>query len=218
MNLILLLPDDFRAPDRVRLGGRRAEHIRRVQRAALGDALRVGRLDGEIGAGIVTAICDDAVELGVTLDRPPPPPAPVRLVLALPRPKALRRILQGVAAMGVKDIVVCQSWRVEKSYWTSPALADDALRHELLLGLEQGGEDRLAELARGSRRLLAHPAAARACPRGLAEPATLVVGPEGGFIEYELDALAAQGFEAVTLGPRPLRVEQAVAALLGRLL
>ena len=77
------------------------------------------------------------------LDRPPPAPAPVRLLLALPRPKALRRVLQGVAAIGVKHVVLLNSWRVEKSYWASPALAPAALREQLVLGLEQGGDTRL---------------------------------------------------------------------------
>jgi RsmE family RNA methyltransferase len=235
MNVILLFPDDFLAPDRVRLSGRRLEHVRRVQRAAVGDVLRVGRLDGRLGEGAVQAIDDGALEMTVRLEREPPPAAALRLVLALPRPKALRRVLQCVAAMGVKQLVLLNTWRVEKSFWSSPALAADAVRHELLLGLEQGGdtvlphvvlesrfkpfvEDRLPDFARGTRRLLAHPHATASCPRGVAEPVALAVGPEGGFIQYELDALTSSGFEAVTLGARALRVEHAVAALLGRIL
>ncbi|MEO8603678.1 MAG: 16S rRNA (uracil(1498)-N(3))-methyltransferase [bacterium] len=235
MNLILLFPGDFVADDRVRFAGRRLEHIAHVQRAAVGDALRIGRLDGPLGQGIVTQLDAGGVEMTVHFDRQPPPPALLRLLLALPRPKALRRVLQCVAAMGVKDVVLLNTWRVEKSFWSSPALSPDALRQELLLGLEQGGdtllprfgleprfkpfvEDRLPAWSAGTLRLLAHPHAAAACPRGVAEPVTLAVGPEGGFIQYELDALASGGFAAVTLGVRPLRVEYAVAALLGRIL
>jgi len=235
MNIILLHPDDFIAADRVRLCGRRLQHIRSVQRAAVGDVLRVGRIDGRLGDGLVAALDDTRLEMTVELTRDPPAPAPLRLLLALPRPKALRRVLQCVAAMGVKDIVLVNTWRVEKSFWSSPALAPEALRQELLLGLEQGGdsvvptltleprfkpfvEDRLPQWSAGSRRLLAHPHATASCPRGVAEAATLAVGPEGGFIQYELDALVSAGFEAVTLGARPLRVEHAVAALLGRIL
>ncbi len=235
MNLILLLPDDFVAADRVRLAGRRLAHIREVHRVAVGVGLRVGALDGRIGEGTVLAIDAESVELAVRLDRDPPPAAALRLLLALPRPKVLRRVLQLVAAAGVKDVVLCNSWRVEKSYWTSPLLAADAVREALLLGLEQGGdtmlprvalerlfkpfvEDRLDAFARDTRRLLAHPYATAACPRAAHQPVTLAVGPEGGFIQYELDALAERGFEAVTLGPRAWRVEHAVAALLGRIL
>jgi RsmE family RNA methyltransferase len=235
MNLILLHAPDFIAANRVRLTDRRLAHIRAVHRASIGDALRVGEVDGRLGLGVVTTIDDTALEMTIRLDREPPPAAPVRLVLALPRPKVLRRILQCIAAIGVKDVVLCNAYRVEKSYWASPTLTDEAMRLDLLLGLEQGGdtmlprvtqerlfkpfvEDRLTAFAAGTRRLLAHPRPDSPCPRGVTEPMTVAVGPEGGFIQYELDALVAQGFEPVSLGPRPLRVEHAVAALLGRLL
>jgi RsmE family RNA methyltransferase len=47
---------------------------------------------------------------------------------------------------------------------------------------------------------------------------TLAIGPEGGFIPYEIDMLKAAGFEDVSFGERILRVEHAVAALVGRIL
>jgi len=234
MNLILLCDDDFIAADRVRLDGRRLAHIAAVHRAEPGRALCVGRLNGRIGTGVVARIDACVVELEVALDRAPPAALPLRLVLALPRPKTLRRLLQAVAAMGVKDLTLINTWRVDKSYWGSPQLAPENLREQLFLGLEQGRdtmlpevrlrslfkpfvEDELADLSRDSRRLVAHPAAAATCPAPAAQPTTLVIGPEGGLIAYELDALAGAGFQAVSLGPRILRVEQAVPALLARL-
>ena len=235
MNLILLTDDDFDAgTSTVRLHGRRLQHVRTVHRAQVGARLRVGVIDGAVGSGVITALSDDELTMTVTLDADPPPPLPVTLLLALPRPKALKRVLQGVTAIGVKRIVLVNSWRVEKSFWDSPLLDPIALREQLLLGLEQGRdtmvpdvvlrrrlkpfvEDEVPGLAQGTRKLVAHPVAAAACPYGLRERVTLAVGPEGGFIPYEIDLLRAHGFEPVSLGPRPLRVEQAVAALLGRL-
>ena len=55
----------------------------------------------------------------------------------LPRPKVFKRVLQGVAAMGVKRIILSSSWRVDKSYWQSPLLTPENLHKHLLLGLEQ---------------------------------------------------------------------------------
>lgn len=235
VNLLLLDAADFVTADEVRLTGRRLRHVREVHRAAAGDVLRIGRIDGPVGTGAIIELDAEALVLRVTLDAEPPPPAPLRLLLALPRPKALRRVLQYVAAAGVKDIVLLNAWRVEKSYWDSPMLAEPALREQLLLGLEQGGdtrlprleprrrfkpfvEDELPALLRDSRGLVAHPVAADPCPRAVAGHITLAIGPEGGFIPYEIDALRAAGCQPVSLGPRPLRVEHAVPALLGRLL
>jgi RsmE family RNA methyltransferase len=234
MNLILLFDDDFIDAQRVRLVGRRQAYVRGVHRAALGDVLRVGRLNGRIGSGVIRALGAGELEMEVALERDPPAALPLALILALPRPKVLRGVLQGVASMGVKRIVLVNAWRVEKSFWASPALGVAALREQLLLGLEQGGdtvlpalelrtrlkpfvEDEAPALIAGTRALVAHPPAAHPCPHAVAGAVTVAVGAEGGFIPYEVELLQAHGFEPVTLGPRPLRVEHAVPALVGRL-
>src|SRR3982074_3656016 len=109
MNLVLLAPDEM-SGGRVRLSGRRAEYIRAVHRAAAGDELTVGVVNGRIGRGTVVSL--DPLELRVVLDREPPPPLPVTLVLALPRPKVLNRVIAGATSMGVKRIFIINAWRV----------------------------------------------------------------------------------------------------------
>lgn len=236
MNLIVLSEDDFVSGSisHARLTARRARHVREVQRARVGETLRVGRLNGDVGTGLITALNEAAVEMDVTLDRPPPLALPVTLLLALPRPKSLKKVLQAVTAMGVKHIVLMTTWRVEKSFWNSPVLHPAALQEQLILGLEQAGdtvmpeihvcrrfkpfvEDEVPRLVADTRALVAHPGAQSPCPRDVRAAVTLAVGPEGGFIPYEIDLLQRHGFEAVSLGDRRLRVEHAVPALLGRL-
>jgi 16S rRNA (uracil1498-N3)-methyltransferase len=235
MNLILLFEDDFiGGTGRVRLLGRRQAHVLGVHRAQVGETLRVGLLNGQLGTGRITAFGAAGIEMDVTLDQAPPAVLPLTLLLALPRPKSVKRVLQAVTAMGAKRIVLMNAWRVEKSFWESPALQPEALRQQLVLGLEQACDTRLPEiwlrprfkpfvedelpaLMRHTRALLAHPHALQPCPRGVPDAVTLAVGPEGGFIAYEIELLQAHGFEAVSLGPRILRVEHAVPALLGRL-
>jgi 16S rRNA (uracil1498-N3)-methyltransferase len=234
MNLIILFEHDFiDSARRVRLHGRRQAHVLGVHRAQVGETRRVGLLDGRLGTARITLLSGDALEMDVTLNRPPPPPLPLTLLLALPRPKSLKRVLQAVTAMGVKRIVLMNAWRVEKSFWESPVLQPETLREQMVLGLEQACdtllpeimlrprfkpfvEDEVPGLIRNTRALLAHPLAEQPCPRGLQEAVTLAVGPEGGFIPYEVELLQAQGFTAVSLGARTLRVEHAVPALLGR--
>jgi RsmE family RNA methyltransferase len=218
----------------VELAGRRRDHVALVLRASVGRELVVGKLGGRIGRGVIEALDETRVRLRARLDAEPPCKLPLALLLALPRPKTLRRVLQCATTMGVARLVLMNSWRVEKSFWKSPLLEPAALLECVKLGLEQGrdtipplvetkrllvpfAERELDALAAGTRRLLAHAAATTPCPRAPDEPVTLALGPEGGFIEDELALFARHGFEPVSLGPRPLRVEQALPALIGRL-
>ena len=235
MNLLLLEPEDFLGENRVRLAGRRMRHVLDVHRAALGDELRVGLLNGRMGRGKVLRLNDEALEMEVALNEDPPPKLPLSLVLALPRPKVLNRVLASAASLGIARIVLVNAWRVEKAYWKSPRLDSENLREQLILGLEQGRDTvlpelRLARLFRpfveeelpawvaGATALLAHPRSADPCPRAVEGRCVLAIGPEGGWIQAELDSLTRAGFKPVDLGPRILRVETALAALVGRLM
>ncbi|MBD9633863.1 16S rRNA (uracil(1498)-N(3))-methyltransferase [Pseudomonas sp. PDM19] len=234
MNLLLLDDADFVAADRVILRDRRLTHLQDVHRAESGDRMRVGRLGGLMGEGRLLRLEANEAELQVSFDQPPPAKLPLTLLLALPRPKMLRRVLQTVAAMGVPRLVLLNSYRVEKSFWQTPFLEPDAVREQLILGLEQARdtvlpevviekrfkpfvEDRLPALAAGSLGLIGHPGPWPECPRALSEPVTLAIGPEGGWIPYEVDKLREAGLNPVQLGERILRVETAVTALLARL-
>lgn len=236
MNLILLDPDELRGDGTARLAGRRARHAHEVLAAAPGERLRAGVLGGRMGLAEVVASGPEALVLSLALDRDPPPPAPLQLLLALPRPKVLRRVLQAVASLGVKRLVLCGSWRVERSYFGSPALAPAALRAELVLGLEQGRdtvlpdvqvrrlfkplvEDELAALLPAPVRLLAHPGASGGLPAPPpAGDVALAVGPEGGFTPYEAGLLEAHGWTPFSMGERVLRVDTAVSVAAGRIL
>ncbi len=234
MNLILVEPGDFIAEDRVRLTGRRAAHVREVHRAVPGDVRRVGLLGGNLGAATVVHVDDATVELAVALVDPPPAPLPITLVLALPRPKVLRRVLQSVAAIGIKRAFLVHAWRVEKSYWSSPLLAPSTIESELRLGLEQGVdtilpevslrkrlrpfvEDELPAIVGGRRALVGDGDATLACPHAVSDETVLAIGPDGGFNPFEIGMLAAIGFRPVSLGPRSLRVENALPAFVSRI-
>ena len=234
MNLVLLLPEDLVAPDRARLMGRRLAHVREVHRAAVGQDLAVGLLGGAMGRGRVVHLDAEVLELELSLDQPPPPKLPLTLVVALPRPKVLNRVVAAAASLGAARLVLLNAWKVEKAYWASPRLSPESLRQQLLLGLEQAKdtvlpelrlarlfrpfvEDELPGLLEGGTGLLAHPGSGEGAPAVLAAPITLAIGPEGGWVEAEVQSLLRAGLQPLDLGPRILRTETALAALVGRL-
>lgn len=233
MNLLLLEPHEVDG-QRAVVGGRRRKHLADVLKAGDGQALKVGVLNGNCGSGRVVSLDADAAELEVVLNEAPPPALNCTLLLSLQRPHTMGKVLQASAAMGVKKIVLLGGARVEKSYWKSRAVDETEMRRHLMLGLEQGRdtilplvslrqrfrpfvEDELPAIVAGATALVAHPASGETCPSAVRGPVVLAVGPEGGYVDFELELFRASGLRTVELGVRPLRTEFAVTALLGRL-
>lgn len=234
MNLILLEEPDFLDDGTARLTGPRFVHANQTLGIRPGDTLRVGRIGGRLGAGTVVRLTQDSAVLRVELDQEPPPKLPLTVLLALPRPKRMRRILRAVVELGVAELVVLNAYRVEKSYWLTPVLHPEMLRGYLLEGLEQARdtvlpsvqerrlfkpfvEDELPSLVRGRRGFVAHPGTGRPCPRDLEEPAVLAIGPEGGFLPYEVGKLCEAGLAPIDLGERILTTENALTVAVARL-
>lgn len=233
MNLILLFQKDFTGPDTVRVSERRMEHITGIHRAQKGDTLIVGLLNGKMGKGQITAITHSFVEMKVNLDQSPPAPLPVTLVIAMPRPKMLKRILQTTASLGVKNIYLVNAWKVEKGFWSSPLLTPEKLNHHILLGLEQAKDtcmptihmkrlfkpfatEELPSLTKNRTALVAHPGTSTPCPFNIKNETIIALGPEGGFIDLEIETFEKAGFQRVGLGQRVLRLETAVPFILSR--
>lgn len=228
MNTLMLLPEDFISEQRIRIDGRRVQHIRQVLKKGPGDSLRAGIIEGNIGEALISNIEDDMLEADVVLDKPSPDSAGISLLLALPRPKMLKRMLRTCAELGVEEITLLNAYRVEKSYWQSPLLQADQLREYCLLGLEQAGhtrlprihiekrfkpfvDDRLPHLLQQMPGFVAHPGGAdSAFAIEQSQKLLLALGPEGGFIDYEVEKLRAAGCDALDLGRFIMRCDTAL--------
>lgn len=236
MNLLLLDQQDLTGTDTAVIRDRRLKHLLDVHRARPGDRLKAGLLNGNMGQAEILALDRQQATLRLELNEPAPDELPLILVLALPRPKMLRRCLRMVAELGIKRLYLVQSFRVEKSYWQSPLLAPEEIRRTLLEGLEQAKdtrlprveirrrfkpfvEDELPGLVAGREALVAHPyAGSGGTPElPLRRPALICVGPEGGFIAYEVEKLLEMGCQPLALGDRIYRVETVLPLLVGRL-
>ena len=236
MNLLLFEASELEGDRLLLAPGRRLEHLLAILKSAAGDTLRIGEINGLCGTATVESIDTSGAVLRITaLETRPPPALDLVLVLALPRPKMLRRILRAVAEVGIKELHLLNTARVEKSFWQSPLLQEARLREYLLAGLEQTGdthvpavhlhqrfrpfaEDLLPALCAQRNALLATPGADLPCPATPPTPGLLAIGPEGGFVAFEEALLEVAGCRPVSLGQRVLRVETALQASLGRYL
>jgi RsmE family RNA methyltransferase len=242
MNLILLDRAEVDGEGIARLTGARAAHISRVLRATAGQRLRIGLEDGPFGAGIVESVDREYVSLRCVFDAVAPTRPRVDLLLALPRPKVMRRLWSQLAALGVGRILLTNAARVERHYFDTHVLEPATYGPLLREGLQQARdtripkveihrrlkvlvEDHLDTLFPSGARLLAEPGPGPSVREVLgASPASsaaqpdatrvlLAMGPEGGWTAYELDLLAAHGFSQVSLGTRTLRSDTAALAL-----
>lgn len=233
MNLILLFDDDFTAENKVRLMDRRLVHARDILRVKLGDSLTVGKLNGLMGQGKVTSLTDTALELEIHLTDKAPQALPMTLIMPLSRPPVLKRILLCAASLGFKKIIILNFSKVEKSLWNSSALRLKAIEEQLILGLEQAKdtllpevlirerfkpfvEDELPALIKDKLALVAHPGGGRIPSISNLKPQVILIGPEGGLTDYEVDKLTEIGFKTVDLGPRIIRVESVLPLLVGK--
>ncbi len=219
------------------LADHRAKHIVKVLRAEVGDRVRVGLINGNMGLGTITAIQKKypfSVALDLDLHDPMRPQPLVDLILALPRPIMLRRILSQITALGVGSIHLINANRVEKSFWEAGILRPEEYRTHLLHGLEQAVDTRLPTVQlhhqfrpfiedffpplvkRYHRLLLAHPGGDGRLGDVVDSRngrMALAVGPEGGWGDYEVGKFREQGFVCCSFGVRVLKVDTAVIAL-----
>jgi 16S rRNA (uracil1498-N3)-methyltransferase len=231
MNRILLQPEEIGETGLATLAGRRARHVIDVLKVALRDTVRVGLIDGPRGTGLVESVQVDEVVLQCAFDAEAPEPPRVDLLLAMPRPKVMKRLWAPLASLGVGRIVILNAAKTERNYFDTHWLDEQSYRPLLLEGLEQSGdtrvprvsierrfkpfiEDHLETAFPGGVRLAGHPAGSPARQVAVAPDARilLAIGPEGGWTDYELDLLDRHGFVRVGLGWRSLRSDTACIA------
>lgn len=230
MNLLLLFEGDRNEDDRFVLDDVRATHVTTVLKKGVGDTVRVGLEDGPVGEAQIVA--ESPMVLEPSFGETPPRPT-VDMIVAVPRPKSLKKVLFDAAMLGVDKLVLIRTWRVDKSYLESPLLTPRHYRTIFADGLMQARhtamphvtleplfkpfvEDRAPDFITDADAYVIDPSATSHL--GTA-PITdrrvvLAIGPEGGFREYEVDAFERAGFIKHHLGERILRVETACVASL----
>lgn len=201
----------------------------------MGDSLRVGIVDGPSGTASILERAPGRVQLQCLWSDGTPERPAVDLLLAVPRPKVLRRLWAQLAALGVGRVMLVNAERVERNYFDTHWLRSEVYRPLLIEGLQQARdtrlpvvslhrrfrpfvEDELDQLSPDTARVVADPSSdagvAAVVSQAAPERVTLAVGPEGGWNPFELALLAARGFAGVGLGPRILRTDTACVALL----
>ncbi|WP_410567525.1 16S rRNA (uracil(1498)-N(3))-methyltransferase [Acinetobacter sp. H1(2024)] len=233
MNIVLLEPEDTQSEIWSIHSKRQLQHLREHLDITVGQNLKVGIRNGARYVTEIVSIDEQEVCIRPIREEAVPAKLPVHLIVALPRPKVLRRLIMDSVTLGVEKISLIHSYRVDKSYWQTPFLQQ--IDNYVTLGLEQAGDTIVPQIqmykrfkpfvedvlpiliSEKSPAYVAHPYAEQSMPNGIGHTCSVVVGPEGGFIPYEVDLLTKNGCQAVSLGNRILRTETSISYILGRL-
>lgn len=231
MNVLLFDSQEVSA-NVLSISDHRYSHVKDVLKLQVGDSMRVGEINGKVGTAEIVEL-DSAVVLEIkSLIDPPPVKSPIELILALPRPKSLRRIFRATANIGIKSVHIIHAYRVEKSYWSAPALKPEILRATLLEGLSIAKDTVMPEVhlhklfkpfaqdlaprLESEKSFVAHPSDISTTIGAIPltnKPVLIAIGPEGGFTDYEVKLFNEAGFENLSLGSRVLSVETAVPTI-----
>ena len=211
-------------------------HIKNILKSKVGDSLTIAEMGGKIGKAKIAQINNDEVVLSdIVLNKQPPAKLDLTVILAMPRPKVLRRLVMDMTSLGINKLIIVNSYRTQKSYWQSPLL--NRLDEFVFEGLQQAVdtvpleielkkrfkpfvEDEFSALLKDEdKAVIAHPYATQTWKSYLDDakqmPKVLCIGAEGGWIDYEVNLLCEHGCEAVSLGERILRTESVANVLLG---
>jgi len=241
MNLILLKKAEIK-DTRVLLQDHRAKHIVKILRSDIGDSVRLGVIDGDMGKGQILRMGKKHpffVELALEFRQTTVEQPSLDLLLALPRPIMLKRILSQVTALGVGKIFIINANRVEKSFWNSSVLEPSEYQQHLLRGLEQAVDTRLPEIylyrhfhtfaeeklpeitSVYGHLLMAHPEANESLSEVVKDTSGRIlyaIGPEGGWVDFELKYFRSAGMQTFSLGRRILKVDTAAVAVHSRIM
>ena len=228
MSAPVFLCDDL-TPARIVLDGAEGRHAAGSRRMAAGEAVDLVDGLGTRASCRVLSSGKDTLTLEVVGREVEPVPAPrIVLVQALPKGDRGELAVELATEVGVDEVVPWVSarcvmqWKGDRGYkqharWQATAREAAKQSRRAWVPPVRGlhTTPQVAALLAGTTALVLHEAA-RAPLTAADLPAdrdvVLVVGPEGGIDERELEAFAAAGAQPVLLGPTVLRTSTAGAA------
>lgn len=260
MNVMLYEESEILSGNRLRIVGRRADHLKNVLGAVPGKLIKVGQINRGFSFAEIKEVSDSYLELSLVNDLTPQEDnvfSRVSILLCLPRPQSFKKVLELVGTLGIKSLTLIDSARVEKSYFNSPVFLEENIREHLLLGMEQGEVVNLPKvtvlkgakisqvgsqvekssaslslqelLSQEAACFLAHPSSSESLSslyksgndlyskQFFGKNILLAIGPEGGWVDFELEVFKKYNFNFINLGNRILRVETAITFVLAQL-
>jgi 16S rRNA (uracil1498-N3)-methyltransferase len=206
------------------LTGEDAHHLARVLRVEPGQQFEISDRV-RLCLAEVTGVSKAAVRFQVVEEMEPSPPLPpVTLYAAIFKFDRFEWMIEKVTEIGIARIVPVETARTEAGLLAAAGKRVERWRKIALESSQQSRRLAPPEIANPRKLAFALPGAAglryrleeqpgapyllRALPAERS-PVTLIIGPEGGWVDAERQTLDAAGWQATSLGPTVLRAETA---------
>jgi len=208
----------------VRFDGEEARHAR-ARRLREGETVVLVDGSGREAAAIVERTARGAVEVRVAAVAPPAAESagPIHLLVAAVRSERLSWIAEKATELGAGRLTLVSSARTQSFRASGAAVTRlERVVREAAKQCERPDWPRIAgpmafgDAVRGERgtRLILDPGGEPFPAKLPPGPAALLIGPEGGWTEGEIEAATAEGWAAVSLAAGKLRAETAAVAAL----
>ncbi len=212
------------------IGGEDASHISRSLRMRVGESLVICDCEGTDYDCVIEKFLDDIVLLRIKMARPnvSEPDCRVTLYQGYPKADKLELITEKAVELGAVSIVpVLMSRSVSRPDEKSAAKKSARLQRHALEAAKQSGRGIIPQVSEMISRtelinrvkqheltIVCYEAGGEPLSGfiGSARDIAIVIGPEGGIAEEEINALVEAGAKIVTLGKRILRTETAAIA------
>lgn len=216
------------------IAGNQAAHLIRVLRAQPGMEFDIVA-GGHVFHGVVAAISDDEVRFNLIAEVDADPALPVTLLLSVFKFDRMEWAIEKATELGAASIVPMIARRTEKHLAQAAAARAERWRRIALEASKQARRSDVLQIAdpvplktaaraegEAIRLVLAEQERSTTLHHALGEALAtagdeipeirLAIGPEGGWTAEEEAIFDAEGWRAVSLGPRILRAETAATA------
>ena len=214
--------------NRAALVGAHAEHLSRVLRARVGQEFDIAA-NGTVRRGRITSIAHDRVEFELGEEIPAAASASITLVLSIFKFDRMEWAIEKCTELGAARIVPVIASRTETHLAAAAAKRAERWRRIAREASEQSRRIAPPEISKpmkvndaialpGSTRVVLAESEQAVMLRDVLQshPAgsdiVLALGPEGGWIESELEAFSTAGWTSASLGSTILRAETAAIA------
>lgn len=247
MNCLLLEPDEVSYNGQFKIVGTRAQDLIKVHQLRPGISIRAGVIGGLLGRANIISTASHVLELNLVLDEDPPPKLAIDLIVALPRPQTVKKLISLVSSTGIKRLFFIRSEGVDKSYFKSSTLNSECIMREIRLGLAQCCDtvEPIVEIHDRFRPFVEDYLPKVLSPNSLnligdtdrkdelqnysnsgilisgileSDQYCVAIGPERGWSRFEVDCFSQLRFQRTLIGQRILRVDIATALFVGAII